>query len=63
MEAKIVATEKNKRILARCYELAKQDYAGVSSEYEIIIGSFLESQDNTQSNSSENISISVEKET
>ena len=47
MEVKIVATEENKGVLARYYELGKQYYVDVSPEYEIIIGSFLESKDNT----------------
>ena len=54
----MIATEKNKLILARYYELAKKSYVDVSPEREIIIGSFL---DDNQVNSAENISFSVER--
>ena len=58
VKAKMIATEKNKLILARYYELAKKSYVDVSPEREIIIGSFL---DDNQVNSAENISFSVER--
>ena len=59
----MIATEKNKLILARYYELAKKSYEplsfDVSPEREIIIG-FSWRNDN-QVNSAENISFSIER--
>ena len=59
VKAKLIGTEKNKRILARYLELVNNNYVDVSPENEIIVGSFVAAPDNRAHNSSD-ISFSVE---
>ena len=63
VKAEIIATEKNKCILARYLNLLNQNYKDLPPEKEIIVGSFLASENSQESEASNSVQISVVKRT
>ena len=63
VKAEMIATEKNKHILAHCLDLVNKNYKDLPPEKEIIVGSFLASENSQESEASNSVQISVVKRT
>ena len=61
VKAEMIATEKNKRILAHYLDLGNKNYKDFPPEKEIIVGSFLASENSQESEASNSVQISVVK--
>ena len=59
----MIATEKNKRILAHYLDLVNKNYKDSPPKKEIIVGSFLASENSQESEASNSVQISVVKRT
>ena len=63
VKAEMIATEKNKRILAHYLDLGNKNYKDFPPEKEIIVGSFLASENSQESEASNSAQILVVKRT
>ena len=59
----IIAPEKNKRILAHYLDLVKEDHKDISPAKEIIVGSFLASEESQKTEANKTVQFSVVKRT
>ena len=63
VQAKMITTEKNKRILVYYLEFVKQNYEDISPGKETIVGSFLASEESKETEANNFIQVSVVKRT
>ena len=63
VKAKMIATEKNKRILSHFLDLVNKNHKDLLPKKEIIIGSFFASENSQESEASNSVQISVVKRT
>ena len=63
VKAEVIATEKNKHILAHYLNIVNKNYKDFPPEKEIIVGSFLASENSQESEASKPVWISVVKQT
>ena len=63
VKAEMIATEKNKRILAHYLDLVNKNYKDLPPEKEIIVGSFFASENSQESEAGNSIQILVVKQT
>ena len=61
VKAEMIATEKNKRIFAHNQDLVNMSYKDLPPEKEIIVGSFLVSENSQESKTSNSVQIWVVK--
>ena len=61
VKAEMMATEKNKRILAHYLDLVNKNYKDLPPEKEIIVGYFLASENSQECKASNSVQISVFK--
>ena len=59
LKAEMIATEKNKRILAHNLDLVNKTYKDLPPEKEIIVGSFLASENSQESETNNSVQISA----
>ena len=63
VKTEVIATEKNKHILAHYFNIINKNYKDFPPEKEIIVGSFLASENSQESEASNPVWISVVKQT
>ena len=63
VKAKMIAAEKNKRILSHFLDLVNKNYKDLLPKKEIIVGSFFASENSQESGASNSVQISVVKRT
>ena len=56
---KMIAREETKRILAHYLELVKQNYEDISPENEIVVGSFLTSEESQKTEANNTVQFSI----